>query len=286
LLRSVSASASIIGFKPGPVSLQFSATPGVAGVAEASLDTAIERHLGRRSTRMLRPYLKPFHPECLRLGDVAARRAISRDYDVLVWNYYCLDSLPRDLTTDDVEAIREHVSRGGGLFLLANAVRLVPRLTGAASSGFRTLHIGHHIDEDCRVLGLEPVAGDHAIFRDLQRSGDGTVPLLPVQGSDIFKRVLWDAPGGSVLANMHVEFKPGRGWDDPIFARSPVLWEWRIGKGRIIGCGFGLRYSLGSPNRWTPSAAALRLVENAVRYAGGAQGAKVGVLTLPPAAES
>jgi hypothetical protein len=257
----------------------------------ADPEAGIEGHLGRRSTVMLRPYLSPFRPHDVSLRAAGADPAALRRFDVLVWNYYCLDSLPRDLTPAAVKAIHDHVSRGGGLFLIANAIRLVPQLTGAAMGRMRTLHIGHHLDKDCHALGLEAVVEHHPVFRGLEQSGANIFPLLVAQGSDIFKRVLWEgsaaAQGGSVLAKMHVAFKPGQAWEDPIFEPSPILWEWRVGKGTIVACGFGLRYTLGSPNRWIPSENALRLVGNVVRYLGRGSGdAKVGVLTSPLEAES
>jgi hypothetical protein len=281
LLRSKSAAASTVCFKPGKVLLQFAVQPGGPDVAAVDLDADIESHLSHRSAVMLRPYLSPFHPALVPLH--GAGRGVLRRFDVLVWNHYCLDALPRDLNPGAVDAIREYVLGGGGLFLIANAIRLVPQLTGTAAGRFRTLHIGHHLDISCRALGLEAAAADHPVLQGLQGPATGTFPLIVPQSADIFKRVLCDAPGGSVLATMHAASKPGQRLDDPIFEPSPVLWEWHAGQGTILACGFGLRYALGSPNGWTPSANALRLVGNAVRYLGrGAGDAKVGVLTSPP----
>ncbi len=153
-------------------------------------------------------------------------------------------------------------------YVVANAIRLMPRLMGSAPDRMRTLHIGHHLDAACEDLGLEATAPGHDVFRGMHPSSSaGVYSLIAPTGVDVFKRVLWDAPNGiAVLARMRTAFKPGKNWDDPIFAASPVLWEQKLGQGTILASGFGLRYALGSPNRWTPSDNARLLVANAVRY--------------------
>ncbi|MEN6608560.1 MAG: hypothetical protein ABFD60_15045, partial [Bryobacteraceae bacterium] len=283
LLRSKPSVASMVSFKPGTVSLSF-APAGGAAIVQANPIDEIEDHLNRRSATMLTPYLSSFGSERVSIATVASDPATLRRYDVLVWNHYCLDSLPRGLTPDVVEALRNYVSRGGGLFLIANAVRLLPQLTGASATAMKTLHIGHHLNSACESFGLEIVSEEHPVFRGLRQSGDRCVPLISPRTFDIFKRVLpadagLAATAGNVLAKMHVECKPGESCTDPIFEPSPIMWEWRIGKGTVIGLGCGLRYTLGSPNRWTPSENAVSMARNIVRYLGhGQEGIKVGIL--------
>ncbi len=284
LLRSKPSTASIVSFKPGTVSLSFAPAPG-ATIAQADPMAAIEKHLNRRSSVMLAPYLSSFDSGHVPFTAAVSDPATLRRYGMLVWNHYCLDALPRDLTPDVVEALRDYVSRGGGLFLIANAIRMLPQLTGDPAPALRTLHIGHHLNTTCESLGLEVVSVEHPIFQGLRQSGDRCVPLISPGAFDIFKRVLptdagLAATAGNVLAKMHVECKPGESCTDPIFEPSPVLWEWRIGKGTIIGYGCGFRYTLGSPNRWTPSENAVRIAGNIVRYLGrGPEDARVGILT-------
>jgi hypothetical protein len=275
-----------VSFKPGSVSLAFAARAGGAAVPVGDLDADIEDHLGRRSTVMLLPYVSPFNPERVSLRAASADPSVLLRYDVLIWNHYCLDSLPRELTPEAIEAIREHVARGGGLFLVANAIRLLPQLTEIGMDNLRTLHIGHLLDTACQAFGLEAILDGHPIFRGMQptTSGARTFPLIAPGRFDVFKRVLWEAPatapvGGNILAKMYVEFKKGQSLADPIFEPSSVLWEWPTGKGTIVACGCGLRYTLGSPNRWVPSENSLSLVRNVVRHlARGASDIRVGVL--------
>ncbi len=268
LLRAKPLSASIIRFKPGAISLRFAAQ-GNARVRRADAGADIGSHLAHRSALMLRPYLRPFECKEMALDHIGP-------CDVLVWNHYCLDELPETLRPAVIDNLRNHVEHGGGLLLMANAVRIAPQLMGTSTDRWRTLHIGHHLNVDCQSFNLEALVDAHPVFQGLSPR----VTWIEPGPSDIFKRVLGDAPGGRALARMQVQFKPGKHSDDPIYASTPALWEWRLDQGRILACACGPRYTLGSPNRWTPPASARRLVENAVRYlGGGAPKVRVGLLS-------
>jgi hypothetical protein len=270
LVRAVDSAASIVAFRPGTVSLCFDQQAAAKPAPRLDADDDIEEHLSRLSARMVLPYVEPFRAETLSL------RA-SAGCDVLIWNHYFLDQLPKACTPEMVEALGEYVRRGGGLFLVANAIRLVPQLKGTGVDNARTLHIGHRLNSTYESFGLAPAVADHPVFQGMP---PGPFPLIAPAAWDIVKRVVWPgAAGGRVLAEMQVELKPGQTSAEEIAQRSPALWEWRLGKGIIVGYGCGLRCLLGSPNRWIPSENLLRLTHNIVRYlAQGATDIRVGIL--------
>jgi hypothetical protein len=238
---------------------------------------------------MIRPYVDRFSPEHVSLESLSRDASNLTDYDVLVWNYYFLDSLPRSLTPGPVGALRGYVEQGGGLFLIANAVRLLPQLTGVSMQDAKTFHIGHHLNRVCDYFGIEATVRNHPVFQDMRPAGSLTAcfPLVNLGAYDIFKRVLCEfhSPAGHearILGLMHAGFKQGNRQVKPIYEPSPILWECRLGKGSIIAYAAGVRCSLGSPNRWEPSENENSLVfaRNILRHLGHQQERiRVGILS-------
>jgi hypothetical protein len=259
LFKANQSGASVITFKQGNVSLAFDRESAAGSPPRFNQDVDIEEHLSRLSARMMQPYVDRFSPEYVSLKGLSDGAANLAGYDVLVWNHYFLDSLPPSMTAPVVEALRRYVEKGGGLFLIANAVRLLPPLAGIAMDDVRTNHIGHHLDRVCEYFGIEAAVRDHPIFQNMRPAGSltGCFPLIRIGNHDIFKRVLFElhSPAGheaKILGLMRAGFKPGNRQVQPIYESSPVLWECPLGKGSIIAYTCGVRCSLGSPNRWIP----------------------------------
>ncbi len=293
LVRAAESTASIVRFKPGTVSLTFGKPVPGKSVRQIDPDAEIEDYLSRFSAKDLLRYTKPFNAELVSLRAGSATKSALACCDVFVWNHFFLDSLPAAATPAAIEALREYVQQGGGLFLMGNAVRLLPQLTGCNMDKVRTLHLGHklpgtrqNLSRSIRHFGVEPVAEAHAIFRGLRaiQPEGRTYPLIVPGGFDILKRVVWQTPAdandkGTCLAKMHVEFKGDKSPQEPALESSPVLWEWRLGRGKIVAYACGLRFALGSPERWKPSDNSLAFVQNIVRYlANGKKEIRVGII--------
>jgi hypothetical protein len=159
--------------------------------------------------------------------------------------------------------LRRQVEKGKGLLLLANANRILPRLLGGNLEGLRT-YTGY-FGQPGLVIGVEaePSARQHELFRGLSPAepGKAVFPLVSFVNWDFYKRVMWKARGeinenGSSLARMHVEKTNRKGpvsqdkeLKRPMYEPTPVLWEWRVGEGRILGyaCSLRLLYGSGGP---------------------------------------
>ena len=78
---------------------------------------------------------------------------------------------------------------------------------------------------------------------------------------------------------MSVRFAAEKIPRDPAFEPSPVLWEWPLEKGNIVGYACGLRDGHGSLDRFEPSENERAFVRNTVRHlASGMKEVQVGVL--------
>jgi hypothetical protein len=276
LFKSAPSKASIITFKPGRVSLVFNSQSAAVALPRFNQEADIENHLSTLSARMIEPYVNGFPYKELSLKELS-RGVDLAGHDVLVWNHYFLDSLPPSLTPAVVDAIRHHVQQGGGLFLIANAVRLLPPLTGIAMDDLRTNHIGHHLNRVCDYFGVEAAIRDHPIFEGMKPADSvgKCFPLINIGAHDIFKRVLFEVQphaGHQVkaLGLMHVRFKPDTRQVQPLYESSPVVWEYELGKGKVIAYACGVRCCLGSPNRWVPAEGenSVIFVRNILRYLG------------------
>ena len=283
LVRTLESTASIVRFKPGVVALTFGKLSKGKIVAEIDMKRDISDYLSHLSAGILLPYMGPFKSELVSLRAVGADKKSLAGYNVLLWHQYFLDSLPKDMAPETVKALREYVEQGGGLFLMANAVRLIPQLTNAEMEKMSTSHIGHHLYRKVKYFGVESAVDDHPVFQGMKPTASETRTFALISPSwDIFKRVLWQSSAsdtGKCLATMHTEFKKGDKSSNSIYKSSPVLWEWQLGKGRVIGYSCGLRHCFGSPNRTKPSGNLLTFVQNITRHLAQKNNAiRVGVL--------
>ena len=259
LIRGRDGAASIVSFQAGAVEASFS---GDGAVPRLDVDADLAAHLAGESVVMIEPYLAGLAQEAVPLAQV--NRAALGKFGVAVWNHFFLEPLPAGFPA---AALRDWVTAGGGLVLLTNALRALPQLLGRDLGAMRTHFVNHRAFRQQSDSGIAPLAAGHPVFEGLATEGGG-ISLLPPQSFDIFQRVDWktDLPA---LARLWIKPAAGVAPQEEIFAPAPVLWEIPLGRGRILAYACGLRYNLGSPDRWTPAPAAVRFLQNAVRSAGG-----------------
>jgi len=258
LVRGKEREASIVSFTPGAVEATFDG-PGEA--PRFHLDADVARHFAAQSVTMLEPYLDGLETEVLDMAAVTPG-ALGR-FGSMVWSQYFREALPAAFPA---ATLRDWVAGGGGLVLLTNALRALPLLLGRELGAMRTLYVNHRAFRQHTDAGVTPLVPEHPLFAGLTARG-GNVSLAPPQSFDIFQRVDWatDLPA---LGRLWIDPPAGATPDEAIFAAAPTLWEIRLGRGRIVAYACGLRYNLGSPDRWTPNATAVRFIQNAIRRAG------------------
>ncbi|MDD5484020.1 MAG: hypothetical protein PHP98_10315 [Kiritimatiellae bacterium] len=292
LCRKVDGKASVIRFKPGEI------TVGIGGIGSgkdtAMVDQAddISKHLRKEQTVRTLPYLKSFDAKPVLIEDIASGKDNLASYDVIVWNHYFQDKLPATADKHLADILRAQVENGKGLLLICNAMEIAPEILGETSrTPLTVIPTPHQLPKHVKWAGIQASADktSHPIFGDLLpiKDENGKYNIITFEQFDLFKRAKWDKEPesiakGTVLADLYV--KPVKGGENVpnknhAFDSGAVIREWSLGKGKIIGHYYQLRYSYGSIDKSVPSENAVRLIENAVKYlSGGKDSIKVAVV--------
>lgn len=180
--------------------------------------------------------------------DENGREVFLKDFTVVWYHQGDTPQLPADVENPaTIEALRDFVTNGGGLFLSGVAVRLVTAL-GVEQAPLRAGGPGH----DSFQAALTPLVEDHPIFTGLARTVNGQI-LLTSAGYPAFADFFGSGrhPAGLLLAKTN-------------YADENPLVEYALGQGRIIVLGWRIpHYSL-TENQYRGQLE--RLTESIVRY--------------------
>lgn len=295
VVRNVRGEGSIIRFKPGKVFLAFGPNAPQDALSRVDREDVIPPYLARQDARHMAQRLAGFHIEQVPLIDAARRNIDLHDFDVLCWYRYYLDALPPEANDDLFDALHEFVADGGGLFLGHTALRALPGITGLPATEFErrivmSRRIEHRLYEFYRTIAVRPEidAAEHPIFRGLSPRSGGSFEFSGTGGFVRFHRLMFDLPpsetSGRPLASLELDPVPesDRDYelpDEPAAAPTPVLWEWAVEDGKVLGCSINLRTCYGSVDRSGPNPNELQFMRNAIRYLGGLTGGpRVGLL--------
>ncbi len=264
-VRGREREATIIRFRPGRITLRFDFRGSVPSVdARAEIDV----HLRRKAALETLAYLKPFDTSLVRIEDRAQTDTLQRD-DVLVWNCFFSERMSASLRRDAIAVLAGHLHRGGRAILLANATRVLPDLLEIADATPTTATLHTYYRDNIVWVGVEATAAGGLL--DGLDKRDGAYPLIEPSRFDIVKRVLWASDAAVLreakpLARLAIGYKQPQARTSASEAPDPVLWEYRIGEGRLMAYTMSLRFGLGTPDRRPPSDNEKRFVENLVRY--------------------
>lgn len=272
--------ASLVRFRPGRVSLDLPPDGSQPlGPEVADPDRSLDEYLLQQGAQDLERYLKGFDHRRISLRqDISAH---VQAYDVLAWYPYYYDGFPDRLEASSIDSLRHFVEQGGGLFLIEDGVRIVPTLLGldspeAEMKAFVNLPVSY-MESGIRVL---PDKAGSPIFEGLEPVGQDSPAYVLIHPDrwDVYKLVEWQdysfaLETGRLLATAFGRVEAVFGPD------SPCLWEFEVGKGRIIAYARNLRRGHGTPDLWVPSENESKLVRNIICYASQGKGSpRVGLL--------
>jgi hypothetical protein len=239
--------------------------------------------------------LKDFETHAVAFEEILSGKANLDDSDVLVWNDFYFDALPESLTDAVIDRLKKQVKKGKGLFLVCNGVRMVPQLLGIKEKNPETVvsWIGL-IKYQIGIRGTNSTMDD-GLLSGLQESTDakGLYAFHDCGNASayrhIYRRIIW--PNDCSISNdcrILAEFGIIITGDMKLIKNqvpeklvdvTPILREWGMGKGHILGYDFGLTYVWGSEEKWMATENELRFVQNCVNHlANGKKSPKVAIL--------
>jgi hypothetical protein len=272
VVRPEPGKGSIVRFLPGRVSCTFDAN-AAQNLPTEGVDALVERHLRLYGASHAAHYLDESQMIAIPVEALDAPDALE-EFVAVFWHQYFMEPLPEAFTPERAAKLREFVRAGGGLFLGASALQAAPAVLDQPGPGGELLHLrsdrsAHRVSHMYEWLGLTPAAADqqHPLFTDLPRNGEDMVVMPLTESFEVAKRMVVPEEGvfAQPLARFAYEPKTEVPEDSEVDKKTAALWEWELGKGRIVGYGTGLRWVYGSPDKSRPHGETKLFISNVLR---------------------
>jgi hypothetical protein len=259
-----------VRFLPGQVTLRFAPVEASEPMASLDHEEDIRRLVAQRDALTVEMHLDNGAervPVCALPDDL-------HEFGAVVWNHYMFGDDGLSMPDGAAERLAAYVEQGGGLVLIANAVRLAPGVGGEGVTLGETHHACHRPNRQCEWAGIRPLRDEHPLFEglDLVETPLGAVHrLIEVGGWDVLKRVDMTAPEGMLVGEHLCHYERDEKMHPEAWEPGHGIAAWEFGKGRVVALAAGLRFGHGDPARYVPAEAAKRLVRNALKWAAGGQ---------------
>ncbi len=274
LVRQAHKKASVIRFLPGIIKVRF--TESTENIPDCKFNAASETamYLCKKSAKETVPYLSQINYQMFSLKELSENPELLRDYNVILWNQYYIDRLPDHCSTAETDLLTNAVNEGKNLFLVANACHVLPEIFDLSDMQMTTEVATYGALNKFRSKGIciSEDLQESDIYKDLEfdKHNNLTAVLVETDRWDALKRIMIpeesslfreaEKKGSFYISGAHPNL------DKKVIAKSPVLFEWKHGKGVIVAYTTNLRRGMGSMDLMPPTENEYIFIENIIRY--------------------